>query len=190
LFPSPEAFAVEVEFYCAAHRIRGTVKLPNESYRLTDLLNAPEGSLHLTDVSVLSLDDAARDEIGELTVEKQTVSLALPRESQDFLSRRRLTSAGMARPNFRPVPALILLPPYTIKGLLYPGVASDHGWLETGRLPRFASVTDASVYRDGRLLVGDTFIAVSRDAIAAIGRASSSPGAAVPGEVRTELLRG
>ena len=186
MFPSPEAFAVEVEFYCAAHRICGRIRLPNDSSRLTDLLNAADESLHLTDVSVFSLGRAAHDEIGELTLEKQTVRLALPRESQDFLSRRRLTRAGIARPNYTPVPALILLPPYTVKGLLYSGVGADRGWLEPSRFPRFVSVTDASVYRDGRLLVGETFIAVSRDAIAAIGRAAVE--APAPTKPRAQIL--
>jgi hypothetical protein len=188
LFPSPEALAIEVEFYCAAHRVRGNVRLPNENYRLTDFLNTAEESIHLTHVSVFSLDGAAQDEIGELTLEKRTVRLALPRETQDFLSRRRLTRAGMARPDFKPVPALILLPPFTVKGLIFAGAIADHGRLEPSRLARFASVTAASVYQDHRLLTENTFMAISRDAIAAIGRAPSAPEAGPPRQPGTQTV--
>ena len=184
MFPGPEALAIEVEFYCAAHRVCGKVRLPNENYRLTDFLNTAEESVHLTHVSIFSLDGAVQDEIGELTLEKRTVRLALPRETPDFLSRRRLTRAGMVRPDFKPVPALILLPPYTVKGLIFAGAVADHGRIERGRLARFASLTAASLHQDGRLLLEDTFMAISRDAIAAIGRGATSPDATTPRQPR------
>jgi hypothetical protein len=112
-------------------------------------------------------------------VEKEAILLAIPRETEDFLSRQRLTRTGMARPDQKPIQAFMLIPPYVVKGLIFALSLGEQGRIERGRLQRFAAVSSSQVYRDGESLFESGFLTVNRDRIHAIGRQSGSAEPAV-----------
>jgi len=171
-------FALEVEFYGVSHCISGTVRMPSESYRLTDLLNNADEAVHVVDASVARLHGSDTEKVHDLMIEKEAILLAIPRETEDFLSRQRLTRTGMARPDQKPVQAFILLPPYVVKGLIFALSVGENGRIERGRLQRFAAVSGSQVFRDGEPLFESGFLTVNRDAVHAIGRLSAGVDAA------------
>ena len=177
-------FALEVELYGATHRISGVVRMPSESYRLTDLLNNADEAVHVADATVARLDGSGVEQVHDLTVEKEAILLAIPRETEDFLNRQRLTRTGMARPDQKPIQAFIVLPPYVVKGLIFALSLGEHGRIERGRLQRFAAVSSSAVFRDGDLIFESGFLTVNRDCIHAIGRQTgSADSAAAPGSM-------
>jgi hypothetical protein len=172
LAPTPR---IELNLLFPTLRIQGSLAL-EASHRVSDHLNGDNETVMLENAVVTALDGSHVDTFSELTVEKRHILLATPKESADYLVARRLARFGVARPLLVSVPVGIVVPPFTVRGvvLLSPPI---NAWSISKRLTNFFPVTKAALQLSGVVIEESEVFLVNRQFAIALGQVNeaSSP---------------
>jgi hypothetical protein len=122
LAPEPEAFSAEpalqivpVEFVIDSHRINAEIRHPGAPRRLVDYLNAVDGPrINLHNCAIGGSDDPqAVGQFEEAQLFRNAILIAIPRGNTTF------TASSLEVVHKRPVPAVLVVPGYDVKGNLY-----------------------------------------------------------------------
>ncbi len=165
-----------VDLLLAGYRLTGTTRQVDESFRFGDVLNNREETLVLRDVTVSDLGGRAVENLAEIAVEKSLLWVAMPKETEEYLTRQRLFRAGMARPNLATQSVLVIVPPFCARGLIHIPPGIDAIRFVRGALPRFFPLTSAKLSADGQALVEAPILFLNRDLVASIARTPGSAG--------------
>jgi hypothetical protein len=166
---------LRLDVFLTSHRLTGLTLHVDESRRLVDVLNNADLTLPLYDAAIQALPSGRAESVTELVVEKRFVLAAAPEEPAELLSRRRMLRAGILRPNLTRIEALVLLPPFTVKGELHvsqPGAGSK---LDISGLGRFFPLSEAHVYFGSDEIYSAEVLVINRDHVASIAKASAPP---------------
>ena len=158
---------VQIELVVANMRIGGTLAL-DETCRVSDLMNTPDPTLPLHDVSITALEGTRIETYPELTVEKRNVLAAIPMESEEHLTLQRRARFGVAHPDFTSVAVGLVLPPFHGQGVLSLSGPVNIGALGA-RLTPFFPLTSATLYLNRLPVVDDAVLLISREHLAGLG---------------------
>jgi hypothetical protein len=115
-FPSEPAIQiVPVEFVIDSHRINAEIRHPGAPRRLVDYLNAVDGPrINLYNCAVGQTDDeGAVGRFDDAQLFRNAIIIAMPRGNTTF------TATSLEVVHKRPVPAVLVVPGYDVKGNLY-----------------------------------------------------------------------
>jgi hypothetical protein len=141
-FPSqPAVQVVPVEFVIDSHRINAEIRHPGAPRRLVDYLNAVDGPrINLYNCAVGQSDD--KQSVGQYEdaqLFRNAIIIAIPRGNITF------TATSLEVVHKRPVPTVLVVPGYDVKGNLYmvPEIDPRNTPLIGGH--QFVPMTDATI---------------------------------------------
>lgn len=148
LQPEPQDFPVQpavqvvpVEFVIDSHRINAEVRHPGAPRRLVDYLNAVDGPrINIYNCRVGQSDDQeAVGRFEDAQFFRNAILIAIPRGNTTF------TASALEVVHKRPVPAVLVVPGYDVKGNLYmvPEIDPRNTPLIGGH--QFVPMTDATI---------------------------------------------
>jgi hypothetical protein len=159
-----------VDLVLIGYRLSGTTYQVSEKIRFGDVLNSQAERITLKRASISGFKGQALAALPEVTIEKQAIVAAIPRESDELQHKQRLYRAGMAKPDLVRVPMLALVPPYAAMGKIHVSPKSDPSDPEHSGLARFFPVTDAVLFREDVRLYQGPLLLLNRDLVAVMGK--------------------
>ena len=152
-----------------AQMISGVTDLVAERRRLVDVLNGPEEIFELESVSLAATPGAQPRRFESLAIEKRSILVAVPRETQAQSRRRAVLTSILGRLATVPVPLILLVPPLTVEGVAHVPPGSGKIRADPEMFAHFFPLTGARiVLPDGSSLEELAVALVNRNAVAAM----------------------
>ena len=140
-----------VELFLEGCRISGVTDKVENRRRLVDLLNGQETMLELEEAKVTYAGEREPRLYNLLAIEKRSILVAIPRETQQQNRQRAMLTSMVGRAQTMQVPAAILIPPMTIEGMVHVPPGSGRIRPEPEKFTHFFPLTVA------RISTGDGF---------------------------------
>jgi hypothetical protein len=143
------ADSVSVELVLNGFKINGKLHV-EERRRLVDILNTADEIFDLSEVTVTPTSGEPRS-FKTLPIEKRSILMAIPQETEEQSRRRAVLSTGLARSTASKTPLWLLVPPLIAEGMVHIGFATGKiRSLDSHSIPRFFALTNAKVYLEDR----------------------------------------
>jgi hypothetical protein len=157
---------VEVDLLFPSVRMRGIIS-SDPSRRVSDILNMPDATFVLKDVTVSRPKGTTLASYANLTIEKEQILAAVPLETAQLISSHRTMMLGLARPNLMSLTVDMVLPPYYGHGVIWmPPPASQFA---LSRLSPFFAFTAAELHFEGKVVVQAGALLVNKARVAGLG---------------------
>ena len=137
----PAVQVVPVEFVIDSHRVNAEIRHPGAPRRLVDYLNAVDGpriALHACSVGT-DRDPESVGRFDDAQIHRNAILIGIPRSTTQF------TASNLELVRKRPVPAVLVLPGYDVRGNIY--MVPDIDPTNTPLIGNhhFVPVTDATI---------------------------------------------
>lgn len=181
--------SIRVELFLPGMRLNGLAPQVDESHRLADVLSSPIEVLRLRHVSIMDLNGSVLEEVPEVVVEKRFIRVAVPRETEEYLARQRLSRAGMVRPSMVRTPVMALVPPFIAHGTAHLSPTASPFRIAVA-VNAFFPLTRATLRLGTRILIATPALVVNREHVISIValRDEQEEGAADAGVPRPQPL--
>lgn len=165
---------VQLDLLTASLRISGTTQEIDPARRLSDVLNGPQSQITMTQVTLRDLSGRILDHCETLIVEKREVLVVVPRESVDQMAQHRARRFGIAPPTTRPVPVLVVAPPFLARGFISFREVKDAS-RGAAALNSFFPLLDASLTISGAPIERASVVLINRESVLAVGPRQVQP---------------
>lgn len=164
-----------VEVFLDRARVFGVLPNIGQNRRLVDVLNSTDLTFELQLAEARLHGGQQSQRYKSVTLKKQDVLYAIPRETQDQLRARALYRTGMSVRTTAPLPLSLLLPGYLVRGTAYVSPAlANRATIDPEALPVFLPLTDATIGLADGTNHSEAVVIVNRAAVLALGRAAEA----------------
>ena len=148
--------------------VSGSVATLSETRRLVDILNSGEPVIEIKDALLTLRNESQGRVLPLLSVQKSSLLLAMPRETEEQIRLRQFARAGITPSEGALLPVAVLVPPYYVEGSARIPAGSARRGIERESLAPFFVLTDATITRHDGASRSERIVVVAREHIAAL----------------------